>query len=122
MTIDDQNIIMAGAAAWGAALADIGALWKSVCELEKLVARIQNEKSAGAAAIAQLEACPYPSCPYRSSFMLIMLMLFLSGCAASQVPQHFDKRVLIVFKDETPKTFTSSLAVLIQPFTKLIFP
>lgn len=49
-------------------------------------------------------------------------LLLLSACQAPKPAQTFDKRVLVVFRDETPKSFTASLAGLIQPFTKLILP
>lgn len=52
----------------------------------------------------------------------LLALLLLTSCQAPKPAQTFDKRVLVVFRDETPKSFTASLAGLIQPFTKLVIP
>lgn len=64
MTLNDQYFVIGGAAAWGVAMSAIGVLWRRNIRLEALVAKLQAQLSAGAAAQRLLHACPIPTCPF----------------------------------------------------------
>ena len=126
MTIEELALltkigVAAGAAAWGGTCAVVGVLWKKTQQLQRKLAGIQEESARGMAICELASNCAIPSCPIRPVVVAMgcALILCLVSCEPARAPMVFDKKVLIVFRNESP-TSGGALGAFIEPFKPLI--
>lgn len=120
MTIDDAYIVEAGAVVWGATASIVAVLWARIRVLEKTVAKLQAEKAEGDAAKVMIDSCPSPSCPFASAVGLLFCLCLVSCAPKTQEARHFDKSVLIVFRNESPSNSGGVLGAIIEPLKPLL--
>ena len=128
MTIEELTLltklgVTAGAAAWAGTCAVVGVLWKKTQQLQRKLAGIQEESARGIAICELASNCAIPSCPIRpvvqAMACAVILGVLLVSCEPARAPMVFDKKVLIVFRNESPAS-GGALGAIVEPFKPLI--
>lgn len=131
MTLEELMVLIkigttAGAAAWAGTCAIVGVLWKRLQKVQAQLSTLQKESAEGWAICELASNCAIPSCPIRPVVLAMgcALILLLVSCEPARVPMAFDKKVLIVFRNESPSSGGALGAIVepLKPLLKLVLP